>query len=139
MFTIDASVYLNSFNQHEPGSIDSQAFLAQVHQQALPVFAPTLLLVELAAAVARTLQTPADGLQLAQALQGLPGITWVSLDQALALQVSRVGSQHRLRGADAVYATVAQRHNTILVTLDQQHLQRLASLVIVKKPSDIQL
>ncbi len=139
MFTIDASVYLNSLNQNEPGSTHSQTFLAQVHQQALPIFAPTLLLVELAAAAARVLQMPGDGLQLAQALQGLPGITWVNLDQTLALQASRVGSQHRLRGADAVYAAVAQQYNTILVTLDQQHLQRLPSIITVKQPSDIQI
>lgn len=50
MFTIDASVYLNSLNEHEAGSATSQLFLAHVHERALPIIVPTLLLVELASA-----------------------------------------------------------------------------------------
>ena len=53
MFTIDASVYINALNPNEAGSAESQAFLERVHQQGITVFSPTLLLVELATAVAR--------------------------------------------------------------------------------------
>lgn len=137
MLTIDASVYLNSFNENEVGSADSQAFLAQIHELAIPVFAPTLLLVELAAAVSRALDSSTKGLQIAQAVAGLPEITWVALDQRLAIQASRIGSQYRVRGADAVYAAVAEKYNSTLVTLDQQHLLRLSGFLPVKKPSGI--
>lgn len=42
----------------------------------------------------------------------------------------------RLRGADAVYAAVAERYHTTLITLDRQQLERLAPIVRVLCPAD---
>lgn len=53
MFTIDASVYINALNLAEAGSADSQAFLDHVYRRGVAVVEPVLLLVEVAAAVAR--------------------------------------------------------------------------------------
>ena len=136
MFTIDTSVYINALNPNEAGSAESQAFLAHVHQQMISVFSPTLLLVELAAIVARVFDDSQRGIAYAQSVHQLPGHVWLALDQGLATTTLRLAAFHRLRGADAVYAAVAQQRGTVLVTLDHQQLTRLPATVSAVTPTD---
>ncbi len=136
MFTIDASVHINALNPGEAGSAESQAFLEQVFQSQKRVFSPTLLLVEIAAAVSRVYGDADRGVALAEAIHFLPGQTWVPLDDVLAQEAGLLAAKYRLRGADAVYAAVAQRSDAILITLDSQQLQRLSPVMDVRKPAD---
>jgi len=134
MFTIDASVYINGLNPAEEGSPESEAFLEQVYRHPWPAFSPTLLLVELAATVARVFDDTGQGIVVAQAVQGLPGQTWVPLDDALADEAARLAARYRVRGADAVYAAVARRYGAALVTRDRQQLERLQPALPVLTP-----
>jgi predicted nucleic acid-binding protein len=120
VFTIDASVHLNALNPTEAGSAESQALLEAIFSQSAAVFSPYLLLVEVASSVSRAFHDPARGLALAQAIHLLPGQTWVALDEDLADEACSLGALYRLRGADAVYAAVAHRYQTVLVTLDRE-------------------
>jgi predicted nucleic acid-binding protein len=148
MFTIDTSVYINALNPGEVGSAASQSFLNRVFNplptggasdtsvNLMPVFSPTLLLVELAAAIARVFDDTARGITFAESVRLLPGQVWVSLDERLAAEAARLAVQHRLRGADAVYGAVAKRHDAVLVTLDQQQLTRLKPTLTVWSPAE---
>lgn len=137
MFTIDASVHINALNPNESGSAVSQACLRQIIEARKPIFSPTLLLVEIAAAIARALDNQELAVELCEVIQALPGQIWVPLDEPLAKESAQLGAIARLRGADAVYAAVAQRFGTILVTLDRQQLERLDGVVVAMKPSDV--
>lgn len=59
----------------------------------------------------------------------MPGATFHPLDRSLALLASAMGAEHRLRGADAVYAAVARKYGTCLVTCDDE-LRRRAAVAI---------
>ena len=135
MFTIDTSVYVNAINSAEGGSSDSALFLERVFQRPWPVFSPTLLLVEMAAAISRIFDDAKRGLAMAHAARGLPGQIWVPLEESLADEAARLGAEHRLRGADALYAAVAQRFGTVLVTCDDQQLDRLRPALLVLTPA----
>jgi predicted nucleic acid-binding protein len=137
MYTIDASVHLSALNPAEADSITSQAFLALVRRQQVPLFCPTLLLVEVAAVVARALDDTDRAVALAAALRGLPNQTLVPLDEALADRAVDLAARARLRGADAVYAAVAQQHGATLVTLDHQQLDQLPPEVRTACPADV--
>jgi predicted nucleic acid-binding protein len=137
MYTIDASVHISALNPTEAGSADSQAFLAQVQRQRVPLFCPTLLLVEVAAAIARVLGDAGRAVALAMELRGWPNQTLVSLDEPLADRAADLAAAARLRGADAVYAAVAQQYGTVLVTLDRQQLERLPPVVKTTRPADV--
>ena len=134
MFTIDASVHVNALSPTETGSLESQLFLEQVSRYPWPVFSPTLLLVEVAAAIARVFDDAGQGQAVAQAIRGLPGQMWIPLDETLDEEAVRLASERRLRGADAVYAAVAQRYETTLVTRDLQQLERLRPALSVLTP-----
>ena len=60
-YTIDASVFVNAFNPHEEGHTESLAALTAIQERGDPVIVPTLLLPEIAAAVARASDDSDDG------------------------------------------------------------------------------
>jgi predicted nucleic acid-binding protein len=136
MFTVDASVHVNAASPTEAGAIESHRFIDQLHGRPWPVFSPTLLLAEVAAAVARNKNDAAQGMTVAQAVRGLPGQVWVPLDDSLTQEAVRLAAELRLRGADAVYAAVVKRYGTTLVTWDRQQLERLRPAMPVLTPTD---
>jgi predicted nucleic acid-binding protein len=137
VYTIDASVHVSALNPTEADSAGSRAFLAQVQQEHIPLFCPTLLLVEIAAAVVRALGDSGRAVALTEVIRSWPGQTLVPLGEALASRAADLAATAQLRGGDAVYAAVAQQYGTTLVTLDRQQLERLPPLVKTARPSDL--
>lgn len=134
-YTVDASVYLNAFNPKEPDHADSRRLLAYLQSQAIPAIAPTLLLPEVAATISRGRDSADLATQFTEALKRLPHLVLVSLDEALADQAADVAARFRLRGSDAVYAAVALRFGSVLVTLDREQRERARRLVKALTPS----
>jgi predicted nucleic acid-binding protein len=95
-----------------------------------------LLLVELATAISRVFDDAGRGLAMAEAARGLPGQIWVPLEETLADEAAQLGAEHRLRGADAVYAAVAHTYGVTLVTRDRQQLERLRPTLLVLTPTE---
>ena len=98
------------------------------------MFSPTLLLVEVATSVARAKNDANRGIAIAQAIRRIPGQVWAPLDDVLAEEAARLGSEYRLRGDDAVYVAVAKRYGATLATRDWQQLERLPSTLPVLTP-----
>jgi len=136
VYTVDASVFLNAFNPHEAGHGISHSFLAKLREQAVPIVAPTLLLPEVAAAISRGQGNATLAREFAAALIRLPHLVLVPLDVALARECATVAALHRLRGSDAVYATVALRFGSTLVTLDEEQRHRVAGVLPVQLPAE---
>jgi predicted nucleic acid-binding protein len=137
MYTVDASVRVSALSPLGADSADSRAFLTQVQERQMPLFCPTLLLVEMSVAVARALGDADRAMALAAALRGWPNQTLVPLGEAAADRAAKLAATAGLRGADAVYAAVAQEYDTTLVTLDRQQLERLPPGVKVMRPVDV--
>jgi predicted nucleic acid-binding protein len=133
-YTVDASVFVNAFNSHEPGYVDSYRFLEYVKTQAFPIIVPTLLLPEIAAAIGRGSQNATLARKLANAVGRLPNVIMVPLDDVLAQQAADVAAEYRLRGSDAVYVAVALRFGSTLVTLDQEQAARVAPVLATQNP-----
>ncbi len=135
-YTVDASVFLSAFNPREPGHEESQRLLALMQDSATPIVVPTLLLPEVAAAVGRG-QGDADlARRFSAALSRLPHLVLVSLDMVLAEQSADLAARYRLRGSDAVYAAVALRFGSTLVTLDKQQRERVVDAVAARWPRE---
>jgi len=135
-YTLDASVFLNGFNPCEPGHEESRRLLTQMQEQAIPIIVPTLLLPEVAAAVGRGREDADLARRFAATLRRLPHLVLVPLDEILAEQAVGVAAQHRLRGSDAVYAAVALRFGSTLVTLDREQRERVADVLPTRLPAE---
>ena len=134
-YTVDASVFLNAFNPYESGHEDSRQLLALLQEKAIPIIVPTLLLPETSAAIARGRADAGMARQFTAALQHLPHMVWVPLDDTLARQAADIAARCRLRGSDAVYAAVALRFGSTLVTLDQEQRERAAEVIPTRTPA----
>ena len=136
MFTIDTSVWVNAYSPAEAGHAASRSFLDALFSTTHPVFVPTLLPVELAGAIARVRGDSQLATGIARAMFQLSTIRWVALNDEVAQRALQIAADHRLRGADAIYAAVALAHNCELVSLDQEHLTRLTTVVRTSTPAD---
>jgi predicted nucleic acid-binding protein len=135
MYTVDASVWVNGFDQREPGYAISRQFLDLLSAEAIPIVVPNLVLVEVAGAISRTRHSPEQAQAFATALSHLPNVTLRLLDDALSHQALVLAARHGLRGADAIYAAVAVQSGCTLISLDNEHLTRLVGIVSVLTPA----
>ena len=128
-YTVDASVFVNGFNPYEAGHEESRRLLALLQEQAAPIVVPASLLPEVAAAIGRGRQDAGLAREFAVALSRLPHLVLIPLDTTLAQQAADVAAQYQLRGSDAVYAAVALRFGSTLITLDREQWERLAGVL----------
>lgn len=137
IYTMDASVFLNAFNPYEAGHEVSRSLLARLQEQAVPIVVPTLLLPEVAAAVRRGRGDEGLAQRFAAALSRLPHLIWVPLDMTLARQAAEVAARYSLRGSDAVYAAVALRFSSTLVTRDREQRDRVSGVIPACLPEEV--
>ncbi len=132
--TIDASVFVNAFSATEKGSEKSWKFLLELREGDTPIIVPTLLLAEVVASIARKQNNTEQALNWMMEIQRIPNITFISLDESLVETAANLAAHYRLRGSDAIYAAVAKRFATELISLDKEHLERVKKVVLVRKP-----
>jgi predicted nucleic acid-binding protein len=137
VYTIDASVWVNGFDQREPGHESSRQLLGLLSTASTPIIVPNLVLVEVAAAISRTRHNPIQAQAFAIALSNLPNLTVMPLDDIMVRQALALAAQHGLRGADAVYAAVAAQAGCTLITLDNEQLTRLVNVVETHTPTEL--
>jgi predicted nucleic acid-binding protein len=87
-----------------------------------------------AAAVARGRDDADLARRFAAQLRRLPHLILVPVDEKLAEQAADIAAQQRLRGSDSVYAAVALRFGSTLVTLDEEQRQRVVKVIPTRLP-----
>lgn len=132
--TVDASVFVNALSPDEEGSETSAEFISQLKQDGAMFIQPTLFVLEVVASIARKHDNTELALEVLQELKKIPNLTLLDLDHNFTDFAVEVAAQHRLRGSDAVYAAVALRFGTELITLDKEQLDRLPKVLTVRKP-----
>jgi len=132
--TIDASVFVSAFTPTEPAHQASKAFMLGVREQSIPIIVPVLVLPEISAALSCGQGKPELGLSFVQELRNFPNTTFIDVDESVANLAVDVAANNRLRGSDAVYAAVALRFGTELITLDKEQLDRLPKVLSVRMP-----
>ena len=136
MITLDASVLVAAASPDDPAGVDAAAVIDAAIQAGLTVHQPSLAFVEVAAAIARRTGDETSAFEAVEALGTMPGIVIHPLDLDAAAEAAFLASRLRLRGADAVYAAVAHRLETILITLDDEMLARSRPLIDAVVPAE---
>jgi predicted nucleic acid-binding protein len=132
--TIDASVFVSTFTPTEPAHKACKEFMLNVRREKIPIIVPVLVLPEISAALSRGQGRPDLGLSFVQELRNFPNTTFIDVGDGIATLAAEIAANHRLRGSDAVYAAVALRFGTELITLDKEQLDRLPNVLPVKAP-----
>lgn len=134
--TIDASVFVNAFSPTEASSEKSWRFLTAILKTGLPIYVPTLMLVEVVASLSRKQNNTNMALNWMSEIQQVRQIVFINLDTSLAQEAAEIAARYRLRGSDAVYVAVARRFGATLVTLDAEQRERAAAVVPVHWPDE---
>jgi len=130
--TIDASVFVSAARPSERQYPPSYRFLRRV--KGSKIFCPTLVLAECGAAIVRPTGDSLLSARLVNLIKHFPGMTLVPLDLPLALRAAEKAIENRLRGADAVYAAVAEHFDAVLVSWDEEMLERCPESVLAMSP-----
>lgn len=108
--------------------------MLDLREQRVPIIVPILILPEISAAISRGQAKPELGQAFAQQLRNFPNTTFIDADETVANLAVEIAANNRLRGSDAVYAAVAVRFGTELITLDKEQLDRLPKILAVRMP-----
>ncbi|MDD4652057.1 MAG: type II toxin-antitoxin system VapC family toxin [Methanothrix sp.] len=130
--TIDASVFVSAARPSEKQYPLSYRFLHRV--KGSRIFCPTLVLAECGAAIARPIGDSRLSRRLVNLIKHFPGMTQVALDLPLAFRAAEIAIENRLRGADAVYVAVAEDFDSVLVSWDEEMLERCPESVLAMSP-----
>ena len=134
MAVIDASVYVALINAKEKEHTSSWAWFEQAIKKPQTIAAPVILLSEVAAALSRGVGDLALAHRVVGQLKRSRVIELVPVTRALAEQAAVIAGDYRIRGCDAIYVALASQLEDCLITLDQQQLERAASIVDIRKP-----
>ena len=135
MWVVDASVWVSRLVSTELNHEISRRWLHEIISSGALIAAPSLLLVEVASAIVRRTDDSSLGVAAFRGIQTLPNLRLVALDATLAEAAAKLGTDLRLRGADATYVAVAHHLGVPIVTWDQEQLRRAEALVQVLEPA----
>jgi predicted nucleic acid-binding protein len=132
--TVDASVFVAASRPEEAHYLASRQFLQQARVRGSDLFCPLLVLPECAAAIARATDDATLAKELALLIEQFPKLQLVPMALPLAHRAVQIATDHRLRGADSVYISVAETFEALLITWDAEMLQRGSNVVRALTP-----
>ena len=136
MLTLDANVFVAAEIRSEPDHESSRHVVMAAVEKGLRLHLPWLAVVEASVAIGRRFGSADPAARVAAELTGMPGAIFHPLDRSLALLATAMGAEHRLRGADAVYAAVARKYGTCLITCDDELRRRTAGAIDALTPQE---
>ncbi len=128
MLTVDANVWVAAFDPGDAFHVASVAFLQAAIARGQRLAGPAFLPVEAGCAVARRAADVDLGRRASEALLANPVLALEPMTAELLHDAVRIGTAARLRAADALYAAVAERTATPLITWDKELVQRAGAL-----------
>ena len=137
MFVVDASVWVARYVPTDAHHDPSFRWLQGLVDDMVPIYAPMLLLPELAGPVSRRMADPAEAVDAVEVLLELPTLHLEPLDADLAHDSWLLAAERGLRGADAVYLALAEFLGFPLVTWDREQLERAPDVISVSTPAEL--
>lgn len=134
--TVDASVWINARSPREKGYNQSKKALMIIEEMNIPVFSPSILIVELAASVSRATGDEKAGILFSRLVSELPNIELMPVTLELARDAAVIASRLKIRGADALYCAVAAERKAVLLSRDREQIERAKGLIKVIEPDD---
>lgn len=135
-YTIDANVFVSDAVATDMHHDTSQAFLDAVHLRSERAYCPTIILAEAVSAIARPTRNVTLALREIGIIRRFPGMTLVGLTIVRSCRAAQLAAVHRLRGADSIYAAVAEEFGTTLITWDVEMRTRASGIVTTMTPAE---
>ncbi|MFA5240953.1 MAG: type II toxin-antitoxin system VapC family toxin [Sulfuricella sp.] len=121
---IDASVLVSAFKADEEQHATSLEFLRVAIERSVHLCAPAILFPEMAAAFSRPGRNSPLASRIMEQIRVWTPIRIYPVDESLALAAEHVALECFIRGADAIYAALANQLGAPLVSWDRELLAR---------------
>lgn len=135
MTVIDASVLVNWFHRADPFHAASRAWLRAHLLGGGNLVGPVLLQCEVAGALTRRTGDQNMGRRAARWIRALPELHLVPVDDTLGQLATDLAVELSLRGADAIYVSLAAHLQLPLYTWDREQRERGGHRVDVRQPA----
>ena len=135
MAVTDASLITSLLSEPDVNHAAARRWFDPAHARGEPLFAPTIILAEVASAFGRTLGDPARVRIAVQRIVDWNLMTLVAVATSLARRSAEVTADTRLKGCDSIYVALAAELDEVLVTFDQEQLSRITGMIRVTRPS----
>jgi predicted nucleic acid-binding protein len=129
---IDASVWVSRLVHADAHHRASVAWFEAREAEGDLLLAPALMPPEVAGAISRRTGNAPLAWRAVRSLLRLPALRLAAIDSALSERAARLAADLALRGADAVYAALAQALGVPLATLDREQRERASRRVEVE-------
>jgi predicted nucleic acid-binding protein len=134
MTVIDASVYVSLLKSEDPAYTDSWNWLQSAVEKGIEIFAPAIILAEVAAALSRGVGDTQLAVRAVIELTNSEIVRLKPVSIELGVRAAEIAAEYKVRGCDAVYLAMAEAAGEPLVTLDRQQFERGAAVVKVIRP-----
>ena len=134
MTIVDASVMVSVLYPEDAFHEVSRAWLERHVLAGQRLTAPTIILSEIAGAIARRTDDVERGQRAIADFRAIPRLTLIIVDDELASQSADLAAELRLRGADAIYVALAAELHVPLITWDLEQRKRGGQYVDVRQP-----
>ncbi len=121
---VDASVWITAVDSGDQAHASAADCLSAIGRRQLQIVVPSLARIEVACALSRRFGDADASRALTATLFDASFVFEEVVDATLASRAVAVGTTARLRGADALYAAIAERETAPLITLDRELLSR---------------
>ncbi len=121
--TLDAGLFVSRFRESDLKHSEAVAFFRRCDLDGVRLFAPALVLAEVAGALSRLHGAPRFGEIAVMRILAQERLDLREINLAFAEKAARLAARHSLKGADATYLNVAIETRSTLVTNDAELLQ----------------
>lgn len=133
---VDASVWVSSLRSQDVNNEASRLWMEKYINQNGLLIAPTLLLLEVAAAISRRTGESTLAREAVKTLTSASSMHFIQMDATLVQEAVHVAADLQLRAGDAMYVAVARMMNIPLVSWDKEQLQKAAASLLTCTPSE---
>lgn len=133
MIVLDASVWISHLLSNDENHAASRAWFGRLPFEE-QIIAPTFLLVEVAAGLARRTGRRVVVDRAIEAVRAHPQLTMLGMTDEFMDEAQAVAARLRLRAGDAIYVALAAQHDALLVTWDIEQRTRAQAVLRVASP-----
>jgi predicted nucleic acid-binding protein len=131
---VDASVWVSWLQPQDVNHHASHFWMGRYNITQGKLVAPTILLVEVAAAVSRRTGQAALARQAVNSLTSISEMPLLPLDFTLVQTAVDIATDLQLRAGDAAYVAAAYQLGIPLISWDREHLQRASRIITTYSP-----
>jgi len=131
---VDANVWVSVLIPEDTHHQRSRRWIGEQTAAGAMLVMPTLALAEVAGALVRRTGREDLGRKAIEDMVAASNLRLVPVDMDLAREAASLAISQRLRGADAIYAALAEHLDQPLVTLDREMHNRIGGRIAVLEP-----